>query len=1535
MVGLARLWGSPLLLVSLWLLLFLALLEPALLVDVLPGSLPCAGRQGWESAYNLNRAQASQGASGGFGVGGSVWDRLSAGREFGDLGPFTTLGHEEQGDVVAAVLYCLALRATAPKGPKGLGWVESCLERAVKAASFVALEGDLNGSDPDFSVGVRTVCIQKPAAFVACSQTWYPDGIRLVMMKVVVETALALARSLSEVSGGGGGDIRNAIGEKLGAAITKLKIKGKYHFGLASGNESQKLAALAKALREVTSAAKDSLAEVLSEIESPSEGRLEAISERPEGRLEAPEAGSRLMVMGDPGAVLHSGAECVIVARQSPRDGASSSKDDAPAHVFLQFFRPVFLAGSGTSEAGSDFSFRVEDERGGLLSAGATVGEELSLRLPPETVLRVAVERRDGSGETQRCAALWVPLRKVTQSELGISFVTLWLGVDTKAREDAVDPRADPRAYHAKVERDFQAAITRGLDVGAPKVGISVKVVRADRCVADAQHTFGVVGMYENALASLHARVEDALRKRDARIAALMRGKQRAAEETRVGSPPPARGELALGLDASPRAVEPRVPPCVADAGLRRARARQGRRGGSDSSPGSPKSGAGSPGGRSSGGSPRTSSSPRGAQLRQLLCIERSVLAERERGEAPSFASPRLDAGSPEKRNPSAAPTAPRALAGPRDPPQGVARPQVSSDATLSHDAAAELARLQKEVGSLLVDRSEQRQKFTQLKQQQTEQARCVQSLEQQLEQARAEQRRTLEDHRQRLLLLQRASRRETEAVAAQLAARERELAAAAEEKKGSAAALRQAQVALVAARQRAERGELGEAMLRKAEARLGALRGDAVAGAAVEQGSRDDFTGDGSPDVAGGGDGGGGGAGQTNSKGSAISKASVDSSGREGGRAGRRGVEQGTSSKTQRGNSAGSAKAAATAKATANYLRSSSAKARARAVLSASTPHLIKPCVFDSPKKQTFSPQKRGAKYRAQAAATVAAAVAAAVGPAASGSEEGGSDRFRSARQPAFERELAGDENAKDAACGKRSRSPSGSLGGRALARSRSAVLESRKRVEAARRRAHKSVPSAGPSRALAGRSSYTVSGGSQKSACDGSDHGGAAGLSGREGTKLMLRAANAGQTAGSTVASAQPTRAAVASEPSESLTRIEVLSTADAVVLETQFAADMGVKRGPCVSNGGAPGAIAGSRGSPSMGGRRLEEDSSAPLQGSPVLGATTAPHPGGTLRGTSGQKFGGEHFAAQAFGREVSLPGFSAHPELSPALATLGAQASGPQSVAATTPGLPEYEGLWSRGFPGIPGMHGRAPGTMTPGGVIANGPITMAQYHSSAAVSSPVASPGPMPGSVVTTPGSQAVSRYAAGSASRRSVLRAVLADQQQQMTGGAQLGSSWPASVVNRGGLRGFAQGTSFRGECTVAGRRVHGGASGAASGDASGDAKDRLVESLESVRLETLESGSTPSLEGGSPGSCMFPLGPSHGHGSLVSSFSDDEAVLGMGMSVDARGESVLRARDVQWGLPGSFSSRGYLNYAASSSDDNEMSSAAGYFSDG
>eukprot|EP00928_Gymnodinium_smaydae_P019819 TRINITY_DN17630_c0_g1_i1.p1 TRINITY_DN17630_c0_g1~~TRINITY_DN17630_c0_g1_i1.p1 ORF type:complete len:746 (-),score=175.11 TRINITY_DN17630_c0_g1_i1:33-2270(-) len=138
---------------------------------------------------------------------------------------------------------------------------------------------------------------------------------------------------------------------------------------------------------------------------------------------------------------------------------------------------------------------------------------EVTLNLRPDAVLRIELTP---SGPSllgpEAFAPLVIPLRKVVEEGMALSFCTLWLGVST-VRGVALNFAS---ASDEELDQDFVRALMRGQDLEAPKIGIGLKFYDSYAAEADRLSMFSVVDMYSEAVAQVYLKAEAVLRERAA-----------------------------------------------------------------------------------------------------------------------------------------------------------------------------------------------------------------------------------------------------------------------------------------------------------------------------------------------------------------------------------------------------------------------------------------------------------------------------------------------------------------------------------------------------------------------------------------------------------------------------------------------------------------------------------------------------------------------------------------------------------------------------------------------------------------------------------------------------------------------------------------------------------------------------------------------------------------------------------------------------------------------------------------------------------
>ena len=95
--------------------------------------------------------------------------------------------------------------------------------------------------------------------------------------------------------------------------------------------------------------------------------------------------------------------------------------------LFLRFFDPIFLPGNRSS-----YYLRIVNHVMGdviIPSVNSFPSEELSLEGTSDTILRIELWKKLPNGKDLVYKEVFVPLSKVTEGEMNVSFVTLFLGL--------------------------------------------------------------------------------------------------------------------------------------------------------------------------------------------------------------------------------------------------------------------------------------------------------------------------------------------------------------------------------------------------------------------------------------------------------------------------------------------------------------------------------------------------------------------------------------------------------------------------------------------------------------------------------------------------------------------------------------------------------------------------------------------------------------------------------------------------------------------------------------------------------------------------------------------------------------------------------------------------------------------------------------------------------------------------------------------------------------------------------------------------
>jgi len=101
-------------------------------------------------------------------------------------------------------------------------------------------------------------------------------------------------------------------------------------------------------------------------------------------------------------------------------------------------------------------------------------------------------------------ATVCIPMFRVLQPSMSLSFCTIWLGVEERPHDSSGPSRGD----HDAVDRSFSESVRRGQELESPKVGITLKVSDNQAAEHDRLSMFGVVDMYADALGLVYQKAD-------------------------------------------------------------------------------------------------------------------------------------------------------------------------------------------------------------------------------------------------------------------------------------------------------------------------------------------------------------------------------------------------------------------------------------------------------------------------------------------------------------------------------------------------------------------------------------------------------------------------------------------------------------------------------------------------------------------------------------------------------------------------------------------------------------------------------------------------------------------------------------------------------------------------------------------------------------------------------------------------------------------------------------------------------------------
>eukprot|EP00929_Paragymnodinium_shiwhaense_P057641 TRINITY_DN28855_c0_g2_i1.p1 TRINITY_DN28855_c0_g2~~TRINITY_DN28855_c0_g2_i1.p1 ORF type:complete len:499 (-),score=119.54 TRINITY_DN28855_c0_g2_i1:617-2113(-) len=199
-------------------------------------------------------------------------------------------------------------------------------------------------------------------------------------------------------------------------------------------------------------------------------------------------------------------AAAVAAAMAEPPDFALGSRTAKSLTTRIMFHPPVFFAGRRVTA-------RFADDEGQVDKLITEWPAEVTLRLRPNSVLRVSLFSAPTSSQPGEAAAepdichapAYIPIQKVMEGGMSLSFCTLWLAVEGTASEAIVPSSAE------EVDDMFSTALRRGQELEAPKIGITLKLADDETAEADRLSMFSVVDMYAEAIALIYQRADEKL----------------------------------------------------------------------------------------------------------------------------------------------------------------------------------------------------------------------------------------------------------------------------------------------------------------------------------------------------------------------------------------------------------------------------------------------------------------------------------------------------------------------------------------------------------------------------------------------------------------------------------------------------------------------------------------------------------------------------------------------------------------------------------------------------------------------------------------------------------------------------------------------------------------------------------------------------------------------------------------------------------------------------------------------------------------
>jgi len=151
------------------------------------------------------------------------------------------------------------------------------------------------------------------------------------------------------------------------------------------------------------------------------------------------------------------------------------------------------------------------DEQDKVLHQASQFPSNASLSLNLSAVLRLVLYIVDGAESSPGgvfYSQVYIPMEKVIESGMSLSFCTLWLGCIEQGEKDF------PKVTETKkMSAYFTDALQKGQELLHPKIGVSVKIYD-DENDEDRLSMFGIVNMYESAMAQLYGKVETIMKEK-------------------------------------------------------------------------------------------------------------------------------------------------------------------------------------------------------------------------------------------------------------------------------------------------------------------------------------------------------------------------------------------------------------------------------------------------------------------------------------------------------------------------------------------------------------------------------------------------------------------------------------------------------------------------------------------------------------------------------------------------------------------------------------------------------------------------------------------------------------------------------------------------------------------------------------------------------------------------------------------------------------------------------------------------------------